>query len=152
MTMVTCSFAVRENEALGTIVGEVFAEDIDTGTFGEIVYSISGFGSEKSVIEIIIYVITMASYQTACLKTTLLHCTITFIFSLGSFEINVTSGVISTSSQLDREQRVAPFNLLVTATDQDESVANRNQVSAPLVITGMSFNREYYTINPNIPL
>jgi hypothetical protein len=42
---------VRENEPVGTTVGVVFAEDIDTGTFGEIVYSISGFGSEKCVVE-----------------------------------------------------------------------------------------------------
>lgn len=41
---------MRENEAVGTIIGEVYAEDIDTGTFGEIVYSISGFGSQKCVI------------------------------------------------------------------------------------------------------
>ena len=68
MTMVTCSFAVRENEAVGTIIGEVFAEDIDTGTFGEIVYSISGFGSEKSVIEILCKI---ASYPTPYLKVTL---------------------------------------------------------------------------------
>ena len=50
LTLVTCSFAVRENEAVGTIIGEVYAEDVDTGTFGEIVYSISGFGSQKCVI------------------------------------------------------------------------------------------------------
>lgn len=43
-----------ENEPVGTIVGEVFAEDIDTGTFGEIAYSISGLGSEKCVINNII--------------------------------------------------------------------------------------------------
>ena len=44
---------MQENEPVGTIVGEIFAEDIDTGTFGEIAYSISGLGSEKCVIEII---------------------------------------------------------------------------------------------------
>lgn len=46
-----CRFDVRENEPVDTTVGVVFAEDIDTGTFGEIVYSISGFGSEKFVVE-----------------------------------------------------------------------------------------------------
>lgn len=66
MTWVTCRFAVQENEAVGTIVGVVFAEDIDTGTFGEIVYSISGFGSEKFVIKI-------AFHPTACLHVTLQH-------------------------------------------------------------------------------
>jgi hypothetical protein len=50
--------------------------------------------------------------------------------------------VITTSSLLDREQSAEPFNLLVIATDQDESVTNRNQVSIPLVITGMSFNKK----------
>ena len=50
--LIICRFAVRENEPVGTTVGVVFAEDIDTGTFGEIVYSISGFGSEKCVVEI----------------------------------------------------------------------------------------------------
>ena len=53
-----------------------------------------------------------------------------------SFEINATSGIIQTSSQLDRELRQEAFNLMVTATDQDENVANRNQVSVPLTITG----------------
>lgn len=38
---------MQENEDVGFIVGEVFAEDIDSGTYGEIVYSISGPGSEK---------------------------------------------------------------------------------------------------------
>ena len=42
-----------ENEEVDTIIGEVFAEDIDSGTFGEILYSISGLGSEKYAIIII---------------------------------------------------------------------------------------------------
>lgn len=54
-----------------------------------------------------------------------------------SFEINATTGVITTSTQLDRELRPEPFNLMVTATDQDESVVDRNRVSVPLTITGI---------------
>ena len=41
------SFSVQENEDVGFTVGEVFASDIDSGTFGDIMYSISGLGSEK---------------------------------------------------------------------------------------------------------
>lgn len=41
---------MQENEAVGTAIGEVLAEDIDSGTYGEILYSISGLGSEKCVI------------------------------------------------------------------------------------------------------
>ena len=43
---------MQENEDEGFIVGTVFAEDIDSGTFGEIMYSISGLGSEKYVITV----------------------------------------------------------------------------------------------------
>ena len=41
------SYFVQENEDEGFIVGEVFAEDIDSGVFGEVMYSISGLGSQK---------------------------------------------------------------------------------------------------------
>ena len=44
------SFSVQENELEGFVFGEVFAEDIDSGTYGEVVYSISGRGSEKYVV------------------------------------------------------------------------------------------------------
>ena len=40
---------MQENEDVGFTVGEVSAEDIDSGTFGQIMYSISGLGSEKYV-------------------------------------------------------------------------------------------------------
>ena len=65
-----------------------------------------------------------------------------------SFEINATSGIIQTSSQLDRELRQEAFNLMVTATDQDENVANRNQVSVPLTITGRLL--QYTDSNANV--
>ena len=112
---------------MGFVVGEVLAEDIDSGTFGEVVYTISGLGSEKYVV---LKVITILS---------LWHTLIAYelVFPLSSFEINSTSGVIKTLSRLDRELRQEPFNLMVTATDQDETVASRNQVSVPLTITGM---------------
>ena len=79
-------------------------------------------------------------YAGPCDILKIIWCYASLLYSLFySFAINATSGVISTSSQLDREQRAEPFNLLVTATDQDETVANRNQVSVSLIITGLSF-------------
>lgn len=50
LTLSFFSFFVQENELEGFVVGEVFAEDIDSGTYGEVVYSISGPGSEKYVV------------------------------------------------------------------------------------------------------
>lgn len=35
-------FDVVENTAIGTVVGQVHATDIDSGTFGQIVYYFSG--------------------------------------------------------------------------------------------------------------
>lgn len=66
-----------------------------------------------------------------------------------SFEINATSGVISTSSRLDRELRPDPFNLIVIATDRDESVADRNQVSVSLTIYGMQGQWTMHFIAPS---
>ena len=44
---------------MGFVVGEVLAEDIDSGTFGEVVYTISGLGSEKYVVLIVITILSL---------------------------------------------------------------------------------------------
>ena len=40
-------FSVAEDAEAETIIGVIQAEDPDSGSFGEISYSIKGFGSEK---------------------------------------------------------------------------------------------------------
>lgn len=42
---ISYKFNVLENATIGTKIGEVFATDKDYGTFGEIVYTLTGFGS-----------------------------------------------------------------------------------------------------------
>lgn len=37
-----CSFTIEEQLPVGSVVGQVQAEDIDSGTFGQIEYSLSG--------------------------------------------------------------------------------------------------------------
>ena len=43
----TYSFSICENLEAGSPVGVVSATDSDSGTFGELVYSLSGPGNEK---------------------------------------------------------------------------------------------------------
>ena len=38
-------FEVTEDAAFGTIVGVVLAEDIDSGVFGQVVYSLAGLAN-----------------------------------------------------------------------------------------------------------
>ena len=45
----TYDFSICENLPVGSIVGAVTAADRDSGTFGEVQYSLSGPGSEKLV-------------------------------------------------------------------------------------------------------
>ena len=40
-------FSVAEDAAAETVIGVIQASDPDSGSFGEILYSIKGFGSEK---------------------------------------------------------------------------------------------------------
>ena len=40
-------FSVAEDAAAETVIGVIKAQDPDSGSFGEISYSIKGFGSEK---------------------------------------------------------------------------------------------------------
>ena len=40
-------FSVAEDAEAETVIGVIQAEDPDSGSFGEISYSIKGFGSEK---------------------------------------------------------------------------------------------------------
>ena len=40
-------FTVPESASAGTVIGVIQASDPDSGSFGEIIYSIKGFGSEK---------------------------------------------------------------------------------------------------------
>ena len=53
-------FSVAEDAEAETVIGVIQAEDPDSGSFGEISYSIKGFGSEKfSVRELTGEVITI---------------------------------------------------------------------------------------------
>ena len=62
-------FSVAEDAEAETVIGVIQAEDPDSGSFGEISYSIKGFGSEKfSVRELTGEVMTIIFVLFVCLR------------------------------------------------------------------------------------
>jgi len=44
-------FSVAEDAKAGEVIGTIVAEDLDSGNFGEVLYSLKGFGSEKFYVQ-----------------------------------------------------------------------------------------------------
>ena len=62
-------FSVAEDAEAETVIGVIQAKDPDSGSFGEISYSIKGFGSEKfSVRELTGEVMTIIFVLFVCLR------------------------------------------------------------------------------------
>ncbi len=94
-------FSVYEEESVGVLVGVVSANDIDSGTFGQVQYTLDGPGAN-------------------------------------SFIINGSTGEIRTVVTLDRESRPESFDLVASATDQDQNSVDRNIGRAQVIITSKS--------------
>jgi hypothetical protein len=88
-------FVVPENAAPSTILGQIRAADPDSGSFGEVTYSLKGFGAEKFTVDPVSGEVAVA----ACGD---------------SEEVVVTSS--SSPSCLDYESQ-ASYSLTYTATD-----------------------------------
>ena len=71
-------FSVAEDAEAETVIGVIQAEDPDSGSFGEISYSIKGFGSEKfSVRELTGEVMTITCFF--CLRGLQRMAQLTFV-------------------------------------------------------------------------
>lgn len=110
-----------ENSEIGTLVGEVLATDIDSGTFGQIEYTLFG----------------PADVISKYVRNGYSNMPLLQYIQYFSFWINSSTGEIYVLASIDREQTPGPLQFEVIASDLDSNITLRNTDNTSVTVTGI---------------